>query len=274
MTAEKKDEAPGGAEQTRQASQEATRRGFLKVGLAVGVVAVFAGIAAVTRSLISPPNPPQAQAVQPPTAPQTSTATETVTETVTVGSVSSGNQSASASQTVSSSSSSTSTSTTSTTSSPFPKVMIATLSDVSTTTPVYFNYPLEETPNILVKLGAAAPGGVGPDNDIVAFSQVCQHLGCIYGFVPTGGAPTCDTSYKAPGPEGYCCCHGAIYDLANAGAVLSGPAPRPVPQVTLEFDSSSGNIYAVGMGPPSIFGHDTGSSNVLNDLQGGTPVSG
>lgn len=271
MSAPNKDDEPEKAE-TKE-TEEATRRHFLKIGLTVGVVAVFVGIAGLARSLVSPTNAPQAQAVQAPAPPQTSTATETVTETVTVGSASSSNATALASSTVSSSSS-TSTSSTSTTSSPFPKVMVATLSQVSTTTPVYFNYPLEETPNILVKLGAAAPGGVGPDNDIVAFSQVCQHLGCIIGFVPTGGAPACDTSYKAPGPEGYCCCHGTIYDLTSAGAVVSGPAPRPIPQVTLEYDASTGNIYAVGMGPPTIFGHDTGSDDVLNDLTGGTLVTG
>jgi arsenite oxidase small subunit len=151
--------------------------------------------------------------------------------------------------------------------------MIANISDLVVSTPVSFNYPLEETPNILVKLGVKASGGVGPDGDIVAFSVVCQHLGCITAFLPTGTGPACDNSYKAPGPEGYCCCHGSIYDLVNGAAVIGGPAPRPVPQVMLSIDSS-GDIYAIGMGPPTIFGHDTGSSNVLEDLQGGTLVSG
>jgi hypothetical protein len=27
------------------------------------------------------------------------------------------------------------------------------------------------------------------------------------------------------------------------------------------------------MSPPAIFGHDTGSNDVSNDLQGGTPVT-
>lgn len=136
-----------------------------------------------------------------------------------------------------------------------------------------FNYPLEETPNVLVKLGVKAEGGVGPDEDIVAFSQVCQHLGCIWGYVAPNQSPACAPGTTSPGPTGYCCCHGSQYDLVNGAKVISGPAPRPVPQVTLMVDPS-GNIWAIGMGPPSIFGHDTGSSNVLNDLQGGTLVSG
>ena len=171
------------------------------------------------------------------------------------------------------SSQSASTSTTTTSSSPFPQVLVTNVSDLVVSQPVEFNYPLEETPNILVKLGVKAVGGVGPDGDIVAFSQVCQHLGCIYAFVAPNTSPSCDNTYSSSKPSGYCCCHGSTYDLTAAGKVTGGPAPRPVPQVTLQVDSS-GNIYAIGMGPPTIFGHDTGSSNVLDDLQGGTLVSG
>jgi arsenite oxidase small subunit len=157
--------------------------------------------------------------------------------------------------------------------SPFPRVLVANISDIIEGKSVTFNYPLEETPNILVKLGAKAQGGVGPDGDVVAFSQICQHLGCIYGYVPQGKSPSCDESYVASRPVGYCCCHGSIFDLADGAKVLGGPAPRPAPQVVLEYDNASGNIYAVGMLPPTIFGHNTGSNDVLNDLQGGTLVS-
>jgi len=151
--------------------------------------------------------------------------------------------------------------------------MVANVSDLQVNTPISFNYPLEETPNILVKLGVKATGGVGPDGDIVAYSVVCQHLGCIFGYLATGASPQCDSTYKAPGPTGYCCCHGTVYDLVNGAKVTDGPAPRPVPQVILSVDDS-GDIYAIGMTPPSIFGHDTGFNDVLNDLQGGTLVSG
>lgn len=153
----------------------------------------------------------------------------------------------------------------------FPKVKVANLSDLTVGTPVVFNYPLDDEPNVLVKLGQTATSGVGPDRDIVAFSLICQHLGCIWGFLPTGDSPPCNKSYKAPEPVGYCCCHGSVFDLTNAARVISGPSPRPQPQVQLELDAS-GAIFAVGMGPPTIFGHNTGSNDVSADLQGGTPV--
>jgi len=152
-------------------------------------------------------------------------------------------------------------------------VKVANASDLAGGQTVTFNYPLDNTPNLVAKLGQKAAGGVGPDGDIVAFSQVCQHLGCIWGYVPTSGSPKCDSSYKAASPVGFCCCHGSVYDLTAAAAVIDGPSPRPQPQVILEYDSSTGDIYATGMGPPTIFGHNTGSENVLDDLQGGNVVS-
>jgi arsenite oxidase small subunit len=224
-----------GASHSEDRERSRSRRDFLRAGLASGAVLVTLGIASVARSLLNPPQSPPPQPV--------------VTSTATTAS--------------------TSTSATS----PFPRVRVGNLSDLAGGRTVSFNYPLEETPNILVKLGVKASGGVGPDGDVVAFSQVCQHLGCIYGFVPAGKSPDCDDSYKASSPVGYCCCHGSVFDLANGGKVTDGPSPRPVPQVVLDFDSSTGDVFATGMLPPSIFGHNTGSNNVLDDLQGGTPVS-
>ncbi len=196
------------------------------------------GIASVTKSLWSPETPPPEPTGQPGGGGSTTT-----TGTATTGALT------------------------------FPRVKVANISDLVVGTPVTFNYPLEETPNVLVKTGAKAQGGIGPDSDVVAFSVICQHLGCVWGFVPSGKSPACDKTYTASGPVGYCCCHGSIFDLANGGVVTDGPSPRPQPQVILELDASTGDIYAKGMTPPSVFGHNTGSNNVLDDLKGGTLVS-
>jgi arsenite oxidase small subunit len=155
----------------------------------------------------------------------------------------------------------------------FPKVMIATVDSLKVNVPVSFYYPLDNEASILVKVGQPAQGGVGPDKDIVAFSNICQHLGCIYDFQAPGTSPPCEPSFIAKIPQGYCCCHGSQYDFLTAATVIGGPAPHPVPQVILEVDSS-GNIYATGMNPPTIFGHGTaGSSDVSQDLTGGAVVS-
>jgi len=154
----------------------------------------------------------------------------------------------------------------------FPRVKVAQLSDLQMNQPLLFNYPLDNEPNVLVKLGQRADAGVGPDGDIVAYSALCQHLGCVYGFQAGGTSPKCNSGYQATSPVGYCCCHGSVFDFLHKAQVISGPSPRPQPQVNLEIDSS-GDIYAVGMTPPSIFGHSTGSSDVSSDLQGGNPVA-
>lgn len=220
-----------------KSESDESRRNLLKVGLGLGAALVVGGAGSIARSLINPGIP----------------------ETV---------------------STSTSTSTTSSSSielpppaTPnFPVILVANASDLKVGVPINFDYPLKEQPNILVKLGVKATNGVGPDSDIVAFSEICQHLGCIYGFLNAGSSPSCNSSYKAGGPVGYCCCHGSIYDLADGAKVIGGPAPRPEPQVVLFFDSKTGNIFATGMTPPTVFGFDTGSSDVSSDLKGGTLV--
>lgn len=144
----------------------------------------------------------------------------------------------------------------------FPKVKVADTS-IAVNSPVYFNYPLDSEPNFLVKLGTKVDGGVGPNGDIVAFSEICQHLGCPVAFETS--------SQYSSGQVGHCHCHGSFFDLLHSAKVVHGPSPLPLPQVQLEVDSS-GNILAKGMGPPTIFGHNTGSNDVSSDLQGGNLV--
>lgn len=162
----------------------------------------------------------------------------------------------------------------------WPIVKLANISSLDPSKPLRFNYPLVDTPSFLIKAGVPADNGVGPDHDIVAFSDVCQHLGCIFGVLPTGAAPPCKSSYSAPSPQGYCCCHGGIYDLLHSAAVKPGtPPPRPVPPVILRYDDPTGDLYAIGMGPPNILrtGKPVGVTDpslvMLYDLQGGELVT-
>lgn len=215
---------------------EESRRNLLKMGVGFGAILVVGGVASVARSLINPG------------IPETSSTTQTTTTT-------SGASGAPPAATPD-----------------FPVVQVANVKDIQESVPINFYYPLSDQPNMLIKLGVKAEGGVGPDGDIIAFSQICQHLGCLYGFVEEGASPACNSSYKAPGPIGYCCCHGSRYDLTEGAKVIGGPAPRPVPQVILYYDSATGDIWATGITPPTIFGFDTGSSDVSQDLVGGTLV--
>jgi len=61
---------------------------------------------------------------------------------------------------------------------------------------------------------------------IVAFSAICTHQGCTV-------APA--------GTQFHCPCHGSVYDAAT-GAVITGPAPSPLPAIAVHVDG--GNVVA------------------------------
>ena len=65
----------------------------------------------------------------------------------------------------------------------------------------------------------------------VAYSTICTHAGCQVQY---------DPSVK----DLVCPCHGAVYDPANNAQVLAGPAPYPLQSVPIQYDKSTGNIYA------------------------------
>jgi arsenite oxidase small subunit len=147
---------------------------------------------------------------------------------------------------------------------------VANVKTLQTNSPLRFSYPLTVQPSLLVKLGEKVEDGVGPDGDIVAFSSICQHLGCILSFLPAGQS-VYPEYWTAKGPSLYCQCHFAAYDLLDDGALIwPSQAPRPVPRVILEVDAKSGDVYATGMTLPLIYGFGQGSSTDLSlDLQGG-----
>ena len=56
---------------------------------------------------------------------------------------------------------------------------------------------------------------------LVAFSAVCTHAGCIV------------SAWRAADRVLLCPCHGSEYDPARAAAVVTGPAPLPLPSLPL-----------------------------------------
>lgn len=154
--------------------------------------------------------------------------------------------------------------------------------NVNTSSLYLFNYPLRNEPNFLLNLApvnglapsATNPGawnianGVGTHGSIVAYSAICQHLGCpapAISYYPPG---TCPQTFPSPTNLSgsfyiHCSCHGSTYDVTSGAANLTGPAVIPLPQILLDVDAASGNIFAVGNPPNSapVNGH-------LNTLQG------
>ena len=111
------------------------------------------------------------------------------------------------------------------------------LSELVTDEPVDFRYPDEGAyaDNFLVKLGQRAGGGIGPEEDVVAFNYTCTHQGG-----PLQG--TYRPAHKAIGP---CPLHLSTFDLTRHGILISGQAYQSLPQILLELEGD--DIYAVGV---------------------------
>ncbi|MCY0851215.1 Rieske 2Fe-2S domain-containing protein [Thermoplasma acidophilum] len=168
-------------------------------------------------------------------------------------------------------------------------------SDLTVNSPeiVVFNYPLQNEPNFLLRLGNSSgqdiaiksvtvkipatgqtytsPGGVGPYKSVVASSAICQHLGCvppeIHYYPPGTSIPNTGISGSSNHGLIHCNCHGSTYDPINGFSVVTGPTTHPLPSVVLSYDSSSDTYKAVSMVGPTIYGHSS-------DLSGGSAISG
>jgi ubiquinol-cytochrome c reductase iron-sulfur subunit len=60
----------------------------------------------------------------------------------------------------------------------------------------------------------------------VAYSKLCTHLGCPVGL------------YEQQLQLLVCPCHQSMFDVTNGAIPNFGPAPRPLPQLPLQFDSA------------------------------------
>jgi arsenite oxidase small subunit len=117
----------------------------------------------------------------------------------------------------------------------YPRQKIGKLSALKLGQPIDFAYPYSDVQNLLVKLGAPAGGGVGPDRDIVAFNQMCTHMGG-----PLQGSYKADHQVLGPCPP-----HLTTFDLTRHGMVVSGHATESLPQIVLEVQGD--DIYAVAV---------------------------
>ncbi len=119
----------------------------------------------------------------------------------------------------------------------YPRKKVGRLSALKVDQPVQISYPGEHEGHLalLVKLGEPALGGIGPQQDVVAFSAFCTHQ----------GGPLEDRyndEYKTMGP---CEFHLSTFDLTRHGLATSASATQNLPQVVLELEGD--DIYAVGM---------------------------
>ena len=86
---------------------------------------------------------------------------------------------------------------------------------------------------MLLKLGQAVEGGVGPDGDIVAFSELCPHKGWLMSYSAE------DMTLNCPG-------HHSRFDCEAGGQQIWGHATSNLAQFLLRVDDQ-GDIHAEGV---------------------------
>jgi arsenite oxidase small subunit len=123
----------------------------------------------------------------------------------------------------------------------YPRHRVIALSKLRVNRPVTFKYPLTSQPAVLLDLGHRVPGGVGPKRSVVAFSTLCQHMGC-------------PVAYSRSQREFICPCHQTRYDAEREASIVQGVATRSLPRIKLRV--RNGAVYAVGV-DGLIYGYRT-----------------
>jgi ubiquinol-cytochrome c reductase iron-sulfur subunit len=75
---------------------------------------------------------------------------------------------------------------------------------------------------------------------VLAYSKICTHAGCTINLYRYPLFPA-----QSPGPAFVCPCHYSTFEPARGGAVIFGPAGRPLPQLPMALDSA-GRLIAGG----------------------------
>jgi arsenite oxidase small subunit len=114
----------------------------------------------------------------------------------------------------------------------YPVIAVAPLERIVRGAVIPFTYPDAGAPAVLLRLGEAVLGGVGPNREIVAFSALCTHKGC-------------PVSYKPEHRLIICPCHWSTFDPAKSGELVIGQASQNLPQIELRIDR--GLVQAIGV---------------------------
>ena len=117
---------------------------------------------------------------------------------------------------------------------PYKPKMLGKAKTLPVNTAQAFNYPDASSPCAMIKMGAAVPGGVGPERDIVAYSTLCSHMGC-------------PVAYDQQKRIFNCPCHFSTFDAEMAGQMVCGQATENLPQIVLQYNAKDDTVTAVAV---------------------------
>ena len=115
----------------------------------------------------------------------------------------------------------------------YASTVLGNVKDLKVNEPVAVAYPDDDAPGVILKLGKAVAGGVGPDGDIVGFSTVCPHKGFPLNY------NAADSTFNCPG-------HYSRFDVEAGGQQIWGQSTQNLPQYMLVIDDK-GDIHAEGV---------------------------
>ena len=116
----------------------------------------------------------------------------------------------------------------------YPELPIGKSADMPLNTPLNFFYPDDSSPCVAIKLGNPVVGGVGPEEDIVAYSVLCTHMGC-------------PVSYDGEDKVFKCGCHFSMFDAEKSGQMITGQATEDLPRIELAYDAATDTVRATGV---------------------------
>ncbi|MBC9207113.1 arsenate reductase (azurin) small subunit [Roseomonas aerophila] len=115
----------------------------------------------------------------------------------------------------------------------YPVSRLGNLRDLKVNEPMDISYPDADSTGVLIKLGTPVEGGVGPDGDVVAFSNLCPHKGYPMFYAAD------DRTLNCPG-------HYSRFDCEKGGLQVWGHATQNLAQFRLRVDAG-GDIHAEGV---------------------------
>lgn len=102
-------------------------------------------------------------------------------------------------------------------------------------------------PAVAIRVPEPVPGSLRTDDgrDLVGFSRVCTHQGCIVDLNRSPEAIAVAANYRTDHPSLVCGCHLSVFDPLQGGRAMSGPAQLPLARVELDIRDDA--VYAVGI---------------------------
>lgn len=107
----------------------------------------------------------------------------------------------------------------------------------------------ESIPGLVVRLPDALAekrgGGVKGKYEVVNLH--CSHERCVTAYITDGKEIRAVADIEAKNPVAYCPCHRSVFDLAEKGKAIKGPAKTPL--WMFEFDIKGDDIVVTGIDP-------------------------